>query len=390
MFDWIKLSDELDEVLFDHAASTPPLPIVKKVAQDFIDNYGSIHRGNSQRSFRSSEKYEAARASIANLFQRSPEEVVFTANTTTAINLLASLLPPPLNIAVTRGEHSANLLPWINFRHRLFFLPWLESADIDPEELRQFLRNHKIALLSVAAASNLSGRHLKDIGKVHAVCVQEETLFMLDACQYVPHYGSHQLSADIIAFSGHRAYAPYGAGALIAPVRVLRGNPLGTYTGGGNVTYIDEHLHSSYKMPPWNHEIGTPNGLGAVTMAAGLEFINQHRLEIAVYETDMTRSMADLRERLQVQGMVAVGAEDGPVLAIGGDKERVLKLEEWLQDHKIAYRAGNFCVYEALRHYLGTDNPEEVYMVRLSGGLFTHLERAVNILNQLGDFVQKL
>src|ERR1700761_6588537 len=104
-------------VNFDYAASAPPLASVHRVVTTAMAHYASIHRGQSYLSRVSTAAYERARDTVAALTgaRRDDDIVIFTRNTTDALNLLASAVPG--RIVHLDIEHHANLLPWRNRRY---------------------------------------------------------------------------------------------------------------------------------------------------------------------------------------------------------------------------------------------------------------------------------
>jgi selenocysteine lyase/cysteine desulfurase len=113
---------------FDNAASTPPLLEVYNAVNEFLGDYGSIHRGFGEKSNRSTDAYERARETIARLVDAEDGVVVFTSNTTDAINLFGTALRRS-RVAVSYYEHSANYLPWLG-KHEVVHLTWNEDYHL--------------------------------------------------------------------------------------------------------------------------------------------------------------------------------------------------------------------------------------------------------------------
>lgn len=378
------VADAEDGLLLDHAASTKPLKIVMDAVDAFLRGYGSIHRGVGHNSSRSTERYEWARTVVEDHFPGM--RAVFCGNTTEALNRL-SLIIPATCVGTTSIEHSANLLCWLKYHKSVEMMEISDLDEVTPERLGDWLDQHReVRVFTVAAASNLTGTHLADIAGLHSVCRARGVTFVLDACQYVPHSPSDLLSADAIAFSGHKMYAPFGGGCLVANPEILADTSR-SLTGGGNVEYIDPNMAVQYKPLPFNHEIGTPNAVGAIAMAVSLQAINEHIQSIIAFERRLTEHLQLIGRNLMArqEGWIVVGAKDAPVLSIGHRSIHKLRdLSGQMHALGVSHRIGNFCVHSALRGILGDDiEPRELVMIRLSGGLGTDEEKLQDLVRRL-------
>jgi len=360
---------------FDNAASTPPLLYVKEKVNNFLNNYGSIHRGFSDMSLESTEEYEKSRKKI--LEYVNPDKVngynlVFVQNTTDGLNKLSLMFDlSNKNIAVSDIEHSANYLPWQKRSNQVFLIKTKEDFTIDFDYLENILKKKNIFILSLAAASNVSGKILseKEMKILRELTLKYGTYLIFDCAQYVPHYKLNIKYCDACVFAGHKMYAPYGGGVLIAKDEILKNN-FNSLTGGGNVTYIEFNEDSRkskiyYKNIPYMHEIGTPNGIGAVSIKYALDILydeslfdlNKHTKEISSF----------MKEELKDFDLLAnLPYKDTPIVLLENTKEN----KEKLFQNKIAFREGHFCVYNFMKK-LGY---KEKGVIRLSAGLMTSKE----------------
>ena len=152
--------DEL-ELNLDYAATTPALRATLEAVEEFVPQYGSVHRGGGRRSAAATEAYELARRSVAS-FVGCPQgsSVIFVRNTTEAANLLAAALPRDSVVLCTPFEHHANLLPWRI--HDVRHLAFQRSAEDFLDEVERSLESASLAgrpvdLLAVSGASNVTG-----------------------------------------------------------------------------------------------------------------------------------------------------------------------------------------------------------------------------------------
>jgi selenocysteine lyase/cysteine desulfurase len=204
-------------VNLDYAASTPALPAVWSAVETFMPWYGSVHRGSGAKSRVATEAYEGTRA-VVREFVGAPsgDDVIFVRNTTEAINVLAAALPSRTRVLSSPVEHHANMLPWR--RHDLQLLPFPESADALCAACDHALRSARpaIDLVAVTRASNVTGE-VWPLGRLAEIAHRHGARLFVDGAQLAPHRPIDMSAAgiDFLALSGHKLYAPFGAGALI-------------------------------------------------------------------------------------------------------------------------------------------------------------------------------
>ncbi len=255
----------------DCAASTPALESVAERVTSFLPWYSSVHRGAGYKSRRATEAYEEARG-IVHRFAGRPagldDVVVLVRNTTEAINHLAYRLRlgPDDVVVTTVVEHHANLLPWA----RAASVRWVEcgpDGTFGTDDVVRVLDDGpRPALLTLTGASNVTGW----IPPVEAICAaahERGIPVLLDAAQLAPHRPL-PTGPDYLAFSGHKMYAPFGAGALIGPRHTFEtGDPF--LAGGGAVDFVDLD-EVIWTEPPEREEAGSPNVVGAVAFGAAM------------------------------------------------------------------------------------------------------------------------
>jgi selenocysteine lyase/cysteine desulfurase len=254
-------------VNLDYAASAPCLASVKRAVDDLLPWYSSVHRGAGFKSQLTTDAYEGARDVVRDFVGgRADDVVVFTRNTTDSANLLAAALPPDTRVLAFAAEHHANLLPW---RRRDFtMLPLPASPGEALERLEQALRRSagRTGLVSVTGASNVTGE-IWPYAEMARLAHRYGARLMLDAAQLAPHRRIDMAAegVDYLAFSGHKLYAPFGAGALVGRADWLAaGEPF--LAGGGAVRYVGADTVLWTDLPD-RQEAGSPNVIGAVALA---------------------------------------------------------------------------------------------------------------------------
>jgi selenocysteine lyase/cysteine desulfurase len=255
---------------FDAAASTAALPAVAQRVADFVPWYSSVHRGAGAKSQRATAAYEAARAAaLAHAGRPATDVAIFVRNTTEAVNHLAHRLrfQPGDVVVTTVVEHHANLLPWrrvatcryVDVGVNGLFEPAAVAAALDD--------GPRPRLLAVTGASNVTG-WLPPVDEILELAHERGVPVFVDAAQLAPHRPL-PAAADYLAWSGHKMYAPFGAGVLIGPRATFgTGDPF--LAGGGAVELVDLD-EVVWTEPPDREEAGSPNVVGAVALHAALD-----------------------------------------------------------------------------------------------------------------------
>ena len=365
----------------DYAASAPALAQVVDRIQQQLPLYASVHRGAGYASRVSTDCYEGARDSVARFVNATDDQcVVFTRNTTDSLNLLASCVPG--ETVVLDLEHHANLLPWNKNGRRV-----VVAADTIAETIRCLVAElcaHPAALLAVTGASNVTGEVLP-IRRLADIAHQCGARILVDAAQLAPHRRI-DLAADgidYLAFSGHKLYAPFGAGVLVGQRDWL--DAAQPYLAGGGAVREVTTERVEWAPAPQRHEAGSPNVLGVAALAqacdtlCGLDWarVQEHerslaeRLRAGLAELEGVRPLRIWQDSADVVGIVTFtvdGFEAGEVAAY-------LSAE-----HGIGVRDGRFCAHPLLAR-LGVDGA-----VRASIGLgtsSTDIDRLVCALRDL-------
>ncbi|GGN04924.1 cysteine desulfurase/selenocysteine lyase [Actinoplanes campanulatus] len=296
------------------SANTSQKPVqVLDVMRAHQERYnGNVSRSVHTLGTESTEAYEGARARIATFIgAASPDEVVFTKNSTEAINLVAHSLGQMLRlgpgdeVVISEMEHHSNLVPWQLLCERTgATLRWfgitddgrLDEADLDS------LVNERTKIVSLVHMSNVLGT-INDVSRIAARARSFGALVMLDCSQSVPHLPIDvaTLGADLIAFTGHKMLGPTGIGVLWGRLDLLAQMP--PFLAGGSMIETVTMGGTTFAAPPARFEAGTPPiteaiGLGAAVdylTGLGMEAIHQHEQDITRYALDALTSVPGVR-----------------------------------------------------------------------------------------------
>ncbi|GAA4814324.1 aminotransferase class V-fold PLP-dependent enzyme [Streptomyces ziwulingensis] len=402
---------EVAYAALDYAASAPALQRVWDDVAAYAPYYGSVHRGAGYLSQLSTDLFENARRTVAEFLGcREGDQVVFTRSTTDSLNLLAAALPAGCQVFVFETEHHASLLPW---RHA--DVTYLDAPSSPAQAVRTLERAlaarapHGPALVCVTGASNVTGE-LWPVRELAAAAHAHGARIVLDAAQLAPHHpvSVADLDVDWVAFSGHKLYAPFGAGVLAGRADWLAvAEPY--LAGGGASRKVsrrdDGGVHVEWHDSAARHEAGSPNVIGAYAIASACKALTEAGFETLV-----------ARERYLI-GKVREGLAAVPEVRVlslfGDDAARVgvlsFVVDGWNSSHfaaalsaeyGIGVRDGLFCAHPLVRTLLGSDpqsqgecgapeaapGEKSLNAIRVSFGAGTpdeHVERFVTAVTEL-------
>lgn len=339
-------------VNLDYAASAPSLLAVHDAVEELLDWYSSVHRGAGFKSRVATTAYEGARESIRRFVNaRNDDAVIITRNTTDSINLLAGTLPEGTHVVCFAGEHHANLLPWKRIGVRYLPVPESPAQMLDTleETLRDLPHCEDPHLVAVTGASNVTGE-VWPLSKIARIAHDNGARLLVDAAQLAPHAPIDMRAdgIDYLALSGHKLYAPYGAGALIGERDWLTaGDPFLRGGGAVKLVTVEETLWADL---PDRQEAGSPNVIGAVALGVACDTLASAGMERIAAEE---RALLDYaRRRLaSVPGFehYRVWADDHPRVGLMtfnlGDMPYDLLAAILSAEHAIGIRHGCFCAH---------------------------------------------
>ncbi|WP_305093709.1 aminotransferase class V-fold PLP-dependent enzyme [Prescottella sp. R16] len=367
---------------FDYAASAPALAQVTDRLQELLPFYASVHRGAGYASRVSTDAYESARGSVERFVGTDTDQVVvFTRNTTDSLNLLATCVPG--DVVVLDIEHHANLLPWKNSRI-------VEAADTVVDTVARIeneLAAAPAALLAVTGASNVTGEVLP-IAELTEIAHRHGARILVDGAQLTPHRRVHlaETGVDYLAFSGHKLYAPFGAGVLVGRRDWL--DAAEPYLAGGGAVREVTLDETVWAQAPARHEAGSPNVLGVAALAAACDALAALDFEQVVeHERVLASRLADGLAEIDGVHLLRLWA-DAPdtvgIVTFTIDGHEPGQIAAYLSaEHGIGVRDGRFCAHPVLNR-IGLAGGA----VRASLGLGTgseDVERLIAAVRQLAD-----
>ena len=303
-------------VYLDNAATSQKPQQVLDVLDDYYRRHNAnVHRGIHTLAEEATALYEGARDKVAEFVGASDRhEIVFTKNSTEALNLVARVLGdgpgayslgPGDEVAVTEMEHHSNIVPWQLLCERTgATLTWFGLTDEGRLDLSSLERvvTERTKVVSVVHVSNILGT-VNPVTEIARAAHAVGALMVVDASQSAPHLplDLSALGADLVAFTGHKMCGPTGVGVLWGRRELLEELP--PFLGGGEMIETVSMTGSTYARVPHKFEAGTPPiaeaiGLGAAAdylRGLGMERVAEHEHALTVYALDALREIPGLR-----------------------------------------------------------------------------------------------
>ncbi len=365
-------------VFLDSGASAQkPRQVIQAMVRCMEERYANVHRGAYRLSEASTADYEAARAAVAGFVNAAdPREVIFTTNSTAAINLVAhswgrGVMQPGQAVLVSEMEHHANLVPWHMLRDEgrgieLRICRVTDAGELDLDDLEAKLADGKVGLVAVTHMSNVLGT-VTPAERIVAMAHAKGAKVLLDGSQAAVHrrVDMQALGADFYAFTGHKLYGPTGIGVLWA--RLEHQVRMPPFLGGGDMIASVTLEGSTWAEPPAKFEAGTPPIVEAIGLHAAIDYVSA--IGMPALEAHERRLVDHAMGRLSdIEGLTLLGrAQDrGGVFSFALDNAHPHDLATLLDRAGIAVRAGRHCA-EPLHARFGLEGGT----CRASFGLYT-------------------
>jgi len=362
-----------DLAFLDTASSAQkPQAAIDAMTNVMSDHYANIHRGLYDYSQKTTTAYEAVRGKAARFINAiSENEIVFTRNTTEAINLVTqsygrTFLNEGDEVILTEMEHHANIVPWQLLRDEigivLKIIPVTEDGELDYDAYTQLLSS-KTKFVSVVHTSNSLGT-INDVAKItHMAKHHDETIKVLvDGSQSVVHglVNVQDIGCDFFCFTGHKLYGPSGIGVLWGREDIF--NTMPPYQGGGDMIETVTFEKTTYRNAPARFEAGTPSIVDVIGLGAAIDYIDQFNMaDVFAHEQQLLSSAMDALTGVRVIG---ASKHKAPVISFTMDGAHHSDIGMILNKANVAVRTGHHCCMPLMQRF-GIDGT-----VRVSFGLY--------------------
>jgi cysteine desulfurase / selenocysteine lyase len=349
-------------VYLDNAATTQkPLSVIDAISNYYKNHNSNIHRGVHQLAEEATIQYESTREKVRKFINaRSHDEIIFTRNTTEAINLISyswgsKNIGKNDCILITEFEHHSNIVPWQMLAQEkncdLEYVGMDEDGYFDLVEYQELINLNRVKLVSISQMSNVLGT-IVPINRIIKMAHERGIPVLVDAAQSVPHMevDVQEMDCEFLAFSAHKMLGPTGVGVLYVKREILVNMP--PFLGGGDMIKEVDKYNTSYNELPYKFEAGTPNIADVVGFGASIDYLNRIGMSaVRTHEIDLVRyTMERMRE---IEGITIYGplqpSARGGVIAFNLGDIHPHDLATIMDDRGIAIRSGHHCAQVLMR-----------------------------------------
>ncbi len=290
-------------IYFDNAATTFPKPpsVPEEVLRCMQEYGGNPGRSGHRLSLRAAETVYACRAELAELFGcPSAENVVFTYNTTYALNMaIHAMVEPGTHVLISNLEHNSVLRPIDALaRQGICSYSVFDATGSAEKTLASLERAYQrdTTLIVCTHVSNITGKVLP-VGRIGAFAKRRGIRFILDAAQSAGVYPIHmeKMRVDALCIPGHKGlYGPQGSGAVL----FCEEGSYREFIRGGNG--INSKERSMPDFLPERYEAGTLGTPAIAGLLAGVRFVRERGVDaLRAHEVALCRRMENALSRLR-------------------------------------------------------------------------------------------
>jgi len=348
-------------IYFDNAATSQrPRLVIERTNEFSLLTNGNIHRATHYLANKTTEAFEASRETVRQYMNAAEAaEIIFTHGTTESINLVAysfgeAFIRKGDEVIITEMEHHSNIVPWQmmcqRYDAKLQVIPINKDGTLRIELLDSLI-NNKTKILALAHVSNTLGT-INSIAEIIHQAHLHNIPVLIDGAQGAPHFkiDVQQLDCDFYAFSGHKIYGPTGIGVLYGKRKWLDRMP--PFMGGGEMIDRVTFPKTTYNQLPYRFEAGTPNYVGAIGLAAAIEYIERYDSQSRVsYEHEL---LAEATTKLKkIEGLKIYGEAPlkAGVICFNIEGIHPFDLGTLLDTLGIAVRTGRMCADPVMDYY---------------------------------------
>lgn len=336
------------------SSAQKPQIVLDRMREAMATHYANIHRGLYHYSAVTTQDYESVRAKVADFINApSADGVVFTRNTTEAINLIAqswgfNFLRAGDEVILSAMEHHANLVPWQMLKNRmgiiLRIIPMLEDGTLDLAAYQSML-GPKTRAVSIVHASNALGtiNPVKRIIQM-AKAINPAVVTIVDGSQSVVHgtVDVQDIGCDFFAFTGHKLYGPTGAGVLWGRPALL--NDMPPYQGGGDMIETVTYQDSTFKPAPARFEAGTPAFIEIIGLGAAIDYLRTVGQEnVTAHEKALLDKATQELARIDGLTFQGRGQEKVGIISMTAAWAHPSDIAMILDQQGVAIRTGHHC-----------------------------------------------
>ena len=357
-----KMSGKPVAYLDTGASAQKPQAVIDAMKDVMESHYANIHRGLYEFSQTTTTEYEAVRAKVAGFIGAGSEnEVIFTRNTTEAINLVAhswgrKVLERGDDVIITEMEHHANIVPWQLVcgmtGAKLKVVPVNDDGTLNIAAFEHMV-TEKTKIVSFVHISNSLGT-INPAKKIVEICKAKNpnVTVLIDGSQSAVHgpVNVQDLGCDFFAFTGHKLYGPTGVGVLWAKAEILDQMP--PYQGGGDMIEQVTFAKTTFKEAPAKFEAGTPAIVEVIGLGAAIDYVQGIGMGvIAAHEKSLFEYA--MKELATIPGLTyyGTGPDKAGIISFRADWGHPSDIGMILDQCGVAVRTGHHCCQPLMQRF---------------------------------------
>ena len=350
-------------IYLDNAATTQkPDKVIDTIDYYYRHQNANVHRGVHTLSQKATDLFEAVREQVCKFINaRESSEIVFTRGATEGLNLLAETLTQSMKegdeILLSESEHHSNIVPWQLAAQKRGLV--IRVIPIDDEGMLRYdmleeLLGERTKVVSIAHISNSLGvvNDVKAIfAKIRHKC-GKGVKTIVDGAQGIVHrkVDVQDMNCDFYCFSAHKLYAPMGIGVVYGKQELWESMP--PYQGGGEMIKDVDFSGTTFNVPPYKFEAGTPAVAEVAGLGAALNYLEKVGLDDIFAHEDMIMNYA--QERLNnIKGVKTYAAKVTKAGSLSFNVEGLHPFDvgTLLDQMGVAIRTGHHCAQPVMKHF---------------------------------------
>jgi cysteine desulfurase/selenocysteine lyase len=345
----------------DNSATTQkPQQVIDSIISFFSTYNSNVHRSGYALSEQASTLYESSRKKVHEYIKaKHAEEIIFTTNTTEAINLVATSFGKAFvskddEIIISEMEHHSNIVPWQQLckekKAVLKILPFSDDGVLIVDELERLLTK-KTKMIALSFVSNTLGS-INPVKEIIRIAHDQNVPVLIDGAQAVQHFpiNVQDLDCDFFVFSGHKMYAEPGVGVLYAKQSWL--NSLSPIKFGGGMVDRVSFENTTFSPPPLKFEAGTGNISAVISLGSAIDYIKKIGINHIKKHEDGLLTYG-LNKLQSLDGLTIYGDSPERCGLISFNIKKVHHFDAMmiLDKFGIAVRSGKHCAEPVMDHY---------------------------------------
>lgn len=349
-------------VFLDSGASAQkPRQVIDAMSACMQRQYSNVHRGAHYMSAATTDEHEKSRETVQKFLNAEhSEEIIFTANVTMSINLVAhaygrAFLKAGDEVIISEMEHHANIVPWQMLAEATGVV--LKIAPIEDDGsflLEKFaaLLTERTKLVAITHCSNVLGTRVP-AKELIRLAHDAGAKVLIDGAQGIVHgpVDVRDLDVDFYGFTAHKLYGPSGLGILYGKLDLLESMP--PFLGGGEMIDKVSFAGTTFAKPPFRFEAGTPAIVETIGLMAAIDYVTDighdaikaHEQSLLDYATERLSAVDGVR-------LIGTAPDKAAIVSFLVDGHHPLDIATILDRQGVACRVGHHCA-EPLMDRLG-------------------------------------